>query len=389
MRAGRIARPRVLIFHQALAPYRVDLFNALATRLELRIVFLRENVPYQSYDQAALRARLRADHRFLGKGFSVLGRDFRFGVAREIAQFEPDVVVTSEFSPLTLAVRCIRLAKPLRHVVWTADNPSLVEGDHLLRRLARRCLLPAVDGMVVYSEETRACYAARFGFGGPFGICPNAQSEEVLLKGLSDALPLSARLADERALWGKKLLLYVGRLAPVKRLDRLLRAFAGACTRHPEAVLALVGEGAERLALERQARAEGIEDRMIFAGHCEGLSLYAWFNLGAAFVLTSEFEPWGAVVNEALVAGMPVVCSDQAGARALISGRNGSVVDAADQPALQASLGDWLQRTAPLVPAQVASLRRPLMTQSFEDAVSGFVSLMHETLAPQPLEAPG
>jgi ABC-type phosphate transport system ATPase subunit len=55
-----MALPRVLIIHPALAPYRIDLFNALALRLDLKIVFLNEDVPNQTYDQTELRRRLNA-----------------------------------------------------------------------------------------------------------------------------------------------------------------------------------------------------------------------------------------------------------------------------------------------------------------------------------------
>lgn len=106
------------------------------------------------------------------------------------------------------------------------------------------------------------------------------------------------------------------------------------------------------------------------------MALYAWYLLGGLFVLASQFEPFGAVVNEALLAGIPVVCSDRAGARVLIQdGINGTVVDASDKIRLQSAIHLWLLRSAPLDPAKLV-VRPSLMRTTFQQAVDGFVSLL-------------
>jgi glycosyltransferase involved in cell wall biosynthesis len=191
---------------------------------------------------------------------------------------------------------------------------------------------------------------------------------------LKDALPTARSLVAKHALAGRKVVLYVGRLATVKRLDRLLDAFADVRRHQSAATLVLVGEGPERAALEAQASRLGLSSAVIFAGHVEGEELSAWYGCGSILALTSESETWGAVVNEALIAGLPVVCTDQAGARVLIDGSNGEVVDAANPRRLGAALAACLRRTAPIGEAQLADVRPSLMTQSFADAVRGFSS---------------
>jgi glycosyltransferase involved in cell wall biosynthesis len=160
---------------------------------------------------------------------------------------------------------------------------------------------------------------------------------------------VAAGLLQEHQLSGKKVVLMVGRLVTVKRLDRLIEGFAVAREFHPDLRLVLVGEGPERIALERLAADIGLDDSVIFAGHREGRELYAWFSIASVFVLTSELETWGAVVNEALVAGVPVVCSDRAGARVLIeNGCNGCVIDANDIQKIGAEIVVWTTRAPAL-----------------------------------------
>ncbi|MEU7034126.1 glycosyltransferase [Streptomyces sp. NPDC046237] len=103
----------------------------------------------------------------------------------------------------------------------------------------------------------------------------------------------------------------VGRLAPGKRFDRLVRAVASV----PGARLLLVGEGEERARLLAVARECGAADRVLLTGACEdppsadsadpGLpSLLAAMDV---FVSTSPDETFGLAVVEALAAGLPAL----------------------------------------------------------------------------------
>ena len=60
-----------------------------------------------------------------------------------------------------------------------------------------------------------------------------------------------------------------------------------------------------------------------------------------------QFRALGAVVNEALLSGIPVVCR-MAGPRLIREGETGAIVDPADSHALLASLRKWIDRARPL-----------------------------------------
>ena len=62
-----------------------------------------------------------------------------------------------------------------------------------------------------------------------------------------------------------------------------------------------------------------------------GTNRYAWFQLADLLVLPSIQEPFGAVVNEALMSGCRVLVSDCAGASMLINEDNGSVFSTESQ----------------------------------------------------------
>jgi glycosyltransferase involved in cell wall biosynthesis len=368
---------RVLVLHPALAPYRVDSFNALARRTALRLVFLEENVAYQPFDQARLRALLEVEPGYLLEGLNVGKRTIRLGIGAEIRRHRPDVVVTTEFGQATVAVLASRLLGGGRfaHVVATEDNPASVQEETRLHGLGRRALLPFVDGVLTYSEQACALYRERFGATAPVTASPLVQSEEVLRARLAAAGGAARILAERHGLAGRRVLLYVGRLAPEKRVDRLVDAVGRLRAAFPDLVLALVGDGPERAALERRAAEVAPPGSVLFAGRLEGEALSAWYRLGSLFALASAFEPFGAVVNEALLAGMPAVVSDRAGAHTLVApGENGEVVEAGSPAALDAALAGWLRRVPPLDPAALGEPRPSCMVSTFDQAVEAFVA---------------
>jgi glycosyltransferase involved in cell wall biosynthesis len=98
---------------------------------------------------------------------------------------------------------------------------------------------------------------------------------------------------------------FVGRLAPIKRVDLLLAALAIVAEGRPATRAAIVGEGPLRPALEREAGRLGLTDRVCFAGRQERIP--GWLRRSRVFVLTSLSEGLPLSAIEAMMCGLPVV----------------------------------------------------------------------------------
>jgi glycosyltransferase involved in cell wall biosynthesis len=378
----------VLVFHPALAPYRVDMWNALHRACDLRLVFLMENVPYQAFDQAKLRAMLEFEPGYLLSGIAIgegaRRRTLRLGFGAEIARHRPEVVVTSEYGPASASVVALRALRRAEYawVLATEDNRFAVEHDTLLHALGRRALLPRADCVLTYSDEAAAFLRERFGTRQPVAASALVQDEAVVRARIDRAGAAAAEAARAHGLAGRKVLLCVGRLAPEKRTHLLVDAALRLQRSRPEVVLALVGDGPARAELEARAGAAARDGRVVFTGRLEGDALLAWYRLGAVLALASDYEPFGAVVNEALIAGLPAVVSDRAGARVLVApGRNGEVVDAADPAALDAALARWLDAAAHVPAAGAPPVRPPAVASRFEDAVRSYLGALEAAIA--------
>lgn len=130
-----------------------------------------------------------------------------------------------------------------------------------------------------------------------------------------------------------KEILYVGQLIARKRVDLLLRAFSQLAM--PSARLRIIGKGDEERSLQRFAAELGIADRVSFSQGLPNAGIVAAMAAADVLVLPSRFDGWGAVVNEALMVGTPVICSNRCGASDVIeNGRNGYVFEAGNAGAL-------------------------------------------------------
>ncbi len=138
-------------------------------------------------------------------------------------------------------------------------------------------------------------------------------------------------------------LLFVGQLVPRKGLDLLLRALAG--LRGRSWTLNVVGSGPQEEAYRALAREQGVEDRVRWHGMLPNAGVQRLMARADALVLPSRFDGWGAVANEALMCGTPVVVSDRCGASDLVRRPEaGRVVAAGSVEALAAGLDETLAR---------------------------------------------
>lgn len=125
---------------------------------------------------------------------------------------------------------------------------------------------------------------------------------------------------------------FVGRLVPIKRVDRLIEAFAIARAAEPTARLVVVGDGDERPEREAQARAAGVADAVRFAGYRSDLA--GIFAASDCAVISSDNEGTPVSLIEAGACGVPGISVDVGGVREVLGEDAGIVVPRGDATAL-------------------------------------------------------
>ena len=172
--------------------------------------------------------------------------------------------------------------------------------------LIEKPILRRATTLIALTEAERESYAA-LNVTTPCRVIPN---------GIRLPAP---RAADGDALVARefgiepqhRLVLFMGRLHPIKGADRLLQAFERIATAHPEAMLVLAGP--DEFGIERdfasRAQAAGLAHRVRFPGMVMGERKSALLHRADLFCLPSDAEGFSMAILEALAHDTAVLIS--------------------------------------------------------------------------------
>jgi len=128
-----------------------------------------------------------------------------------------------------------------------------------------------------------------------------------------------------------RLLVYVGRLSPVKGVEDLAKAFQMLAREDERARLVLAGDGVLKGELERWFQEWGLADRVCLTGWLSDKVLGPLYRAADAVIVPSRYEPFGMVALEAASCGALVIASRTGGLSEIIERSDGSILGAAPE----------------------------------------------------------
>jgi glycosyltransferase involved in cell wall biosynthesis len=248
-------------------------------------------------------------------------------LAAVVAGFAPDVVHLHSAKAglagrLALRGRIPTVFQP-HGWSWLACDGPMASASAAWERLATRW----TDALVCVGHD-EAAQGEGVGIGGTRVIRNGVDLERFVP---ADVVGRAAARAKLGLPLGAPLAVCVGRLTRQKGQDVLLDAWPAVRRRCPDAVLALVGEGDLRPALERVA-GPGV----LFAG--ASADVRPWYAAADLVVLPSRWEGLPLIALEALASGRPVVGTEIPGLSEVLTPEVGALVPPDDATALTAAL---------------------------------------------------
>lgn len=338
-----MARPfRVLVLSIVPSPYQRDLLAALAARpeIDLQVVYAEAASPDSPWPKKDL-----APYEAVLPGFYLSWGGSRFIINRTVPSLDDfDCLVLNGYITLP-AQRLLRRRRKIPTLFWAE---KMVAGSTGLKGKVQRWLakpLEQLDGIVAIGRGAVEDYQRRYP-GKPVHWLPYYCG----IGEFGENIPQRPRDPMK--------ILFCGQMIERKGVDLLLEAFQRLAP-ETNARLLLVGREAELPQMLEKVRAE-VRERIDFAGFQAPEKLPEFYREADLFVLPSRYDGWGVVVNQALGAGLPMICSDAVGAaRDLVEeGVNGSVFPAGDVDALTEVLRHWTTAPERLEAAAAANLAR-------------------------------
>lgn len=360
-------RNKLLVFHPTIAPYRVDFFNDLSRAFEIKLCIC--DVHSQTFDYSKIYSQLEFKPVPIGSHYRLPFKGFW----KQLDSFLPDVVLVSEFGLGTISVLLHRWIKRKSYKIVSIcdDSYNMLTEDNdfsLMHKWARKIIAPMLDDIIVVEPKVERWYQERYKKGFFFPIIRDANKQrEVYHVVLNDSLDVMYKMQLE----DKNIFLYVGRFVAIKNIETIIKAFSSLDQK--ENVLVLVGSGEEESQLK--SLVSQLNCNVLFTGRLEGNSLYAWYNIADYFVLASCLEPFGAVTNEALLAGCYCLVSNKAGSHSLIEeGQNGYTFS----PMNVGELGEKMKQVIRVFPKMrpLKQVKPNLMTIEYQELMKNLIEHM-------------
>ena len=337
------SQPRITFITNFAPHYRVRTFELIAQRYDARFVYYsRGGEVNWLREHGVSTGQFR--HEYL-RGFSVA----RIRIAPKLIPLawfdDADIVIkciNGKFALPVVFSACAVRRRPL--IIWTGDWSVTESPAHRASARFNHLVYQRADAVVTYGSHVTQYLTDQ-------GICEdkiftskhavtNSDYACAILPEAIAALRKRLEIPD-----CAKIVLFVGRLVPIKGLQYLIHGFAQVC-RERDCYLLLAGTGPDLQTLQNTVQQLGIANRVRFPGYVRREETVAFYAACYAFVLPSVTlrgakETWGLVVNEAFNQGVPVIATDAVGAAAgglVRDGENGFVVPERDSAAIAGAL---------------------------------------------------
>lgn len=247
---------------------------------------------------------------------------------RALMDWKPDIVHSQcEMSTFFLARNIAEeLDIPLVHTYHTVYedythyfSPSVRLGKKAVAAMTR-WVAEATEAMIVPTDKVRRILLG-YGVCSPIYVMPSG-IDLSRFRGNAGEEQLREMRRRLNIPQGRKVLVYVGRLAEEKNLEELLRFRANM---KEDITLLIVGGGPWKARLEEQAEKLGLQvPDVVFAGMVPPEEICAWYQMGDLFVSASTSETQGLTYAEALASGTPALCrADECLDGVILQGQNG------------------------------------------------------------------
>jgi glycosyltransferase involved in cell wall biosynthesis len=338
---GSCAPIRVAFLTNEIPPYRVPLYQELAStpgwdfrvftcieREVDRLWNVPQSFPFSTKRSFSLSYMRRLRH--AGRESFEDSRQIHLPIGHfwDLHQFSPDVVISGELGARTLIAAAYTRLFRRRLVVYYEGTTHTDRDLSAKQRWLRRVMRHAPHAYMVNGSQGRDYLQS---------LCVPAKrvieiGEAVDAEPFEEPLTTEKRAAirNELGIRGQ-CFLFCGALIPRKGLDQLLDAWERFTEQQDvNATLLVVGDGPDRAKLERRITAAGLKNVRLM-GHLQRDRLPAMYHASDVFVFPTLEDCWALVVNEAMVAGLPVINSKYAGSTNLITeGVTGWTIDPLD-----------------------------------------------------------
>ena len=215
------------------------------------------------------------------------------------------------------------------HTMWEDYyRYYLTAGKIIPRRVVRKIVQQAYKQFYAFinvSQKAHDYFNRSFMLPGiPSCVIPNAIDIERFSSGSSSGEETEKLKASMGIKEDETVLLYVGRVVEEKRVNELLEVVMNVSRKNKKIKTVFVGSGGAVEYLQNEVKKNELQENILFTGFVDYENLPKYYALGNIFITASLSEMHSMTILEALAAGLPIVCREDASfSDTVYNGKNG------------------------------------------------------------------
>lgn len=254
------------------------------------------------------------------------------GLRNTILALQPDIIITDAFNHWTVPVLCIRLfSRRIKHVMCYERTKHTERNIRWYKKAAIKLSFKAIDAINCNGIQCKE-FLTDLGYPTDKVSLGNmAADTEILRKKVTEFSNYQRALLSNKLKLTGKVFLYLGRLVPLKGVNKLIDSWIQVFHKDSNLHLLIVGDGSEKEALKASCKERGSLN-IHFIGNVDYDNVYKFLSISDILIMPTLEDNWSLVVPEAMSAGLPIICSKYNGCwPELVRQENGWVFDPLDR----------------------------------------------------------
>ncbi len=305
-------KPKLSFYTNIPTPYQICFFDELAKLFDLKVIYYaatESNRQWNFSQQDEYEIKILKNN-FIAHFFQKWIVDFHFSwlIFSVALKDKSEYVIigggywtpNSFISLLISKIRSKKIAY-FSEALFVAKNKSLYVLKWLFLRIVSTCC-----NAIFCTGKKAAESFVKFKVYTPKFIIPYNINPDKFQKFDDDRLAFLKKIYKPN---NEVVILSSGSLIERKGMDILIEAFKK--INLTNARLLIIGDGPYKEQLQKLV---GTDKRIIFAGFQDPTQIPLFFRIADIFAFASRYDGWAVVINEAVAANLPIICSDQVGA---------------------------------------------------------------------------
>lgn len=325
---------KVVVIHNIIAPYKVALFNELYKLIpNLKVIFIAEREKRRDWNIDYSNIKFPYTVLFKGSIESINN----FTIAKEIwkilEKIRPETSIICDYSNI-FGWSALFWAKQNRNnlIFWLSSTFDDKKHTFLKNQLKRYFLNHFNIGLAPGSR-TKEYYKSMGVANSKIIETGYGVDNDYFIQLYEKSINERTAVLKELGIHSKNNFIFIGRFAPEKNIFTLLNSFLDVSKKNSDWGLILLGDGPLKNKINTFISDNNLQNKILLPGFIQQDAISKYLATSDVFILPSMSEPWGLVVNEAMLCHLPVIVSTKCGCQPELveEGENGFSFDPQDQ----------------------------------------------------------